>query len=116
MPIQAILFDIYQWTRPKAIAFMKKHNYHYLKIHDTERYHRFRMVKPNKRYIYQTKHLPKGVTLILYYDPKIHQHIIAGFDLSSIPSDANAFYRNTVINLYLTSVSVGDHYQNLLIR
>ena len=53
MPIQAILFDIYQWTRPQAIAFMKKHNYHYLKIHDTERYHRFRMVKPNERFVYQ---------------------------------------------------------------
>ena len=71
MPMQSILFDIYKWTPEQAIAFMKRHKYHYLKLYESARFHRFRVVPPNKRYIYRTKNIGKGIKIILYYDPLI---------------------------------------------
>lgn len=47
MSIQSILFSKDQWTKNKAINWLKRYGYKHSKIHITDNYLRFRQSKPN---------------------------------------------------------------------
>jgi len=52
--IQAILFEKDKFTADKARKFLKKHKYRPIKrVHKTENYLRYRLVKPKKGAMYR---------------------------------------------------------------
>ena len=65
--IQSIVFDKDNWTKAKAIKWLKKHGHTGLECDEKENTLRFRQIEPNKKYNYITKSLPNEIQLIIAY-------------------------------------------------
>ena len=51
--IQAIIFEKDKFTIPQAKAWLKKHEYKYIKYDITDNFYRFRLIEPKKKGFYR---------------------------------------------------------------
>ena len=65
--IQSILFKRPEWTKAKAIKWLKEHDFEFDDIDTKPEHLRFRQKEPNNGYSYITKKLPNGIDLIIGY-------------------------------------------------
>jgi hypothetical protein len=69
--IQSVVFSKDNWTKAKAIKWLKKHDFEGLECDEKENTLRFRQKEPNKKYKYITKSLPNEIELIITYKNKL---------------------------------------------
>lgn len=62
--IQSLLFPIKKYTKQKAIRWIKKHGYKYIKIDKTKDYLRFRQISPKEFKRFRTIKLGDGIKAI----------------------------------------------------
>lgn len=65
--IQSILFKRPEWTKAKAIKWLKEHDFEFDDIDTKPEHLRFRQKEPNNGYSYITKKLSNGIDLIIGY-------------------------------------------------
>ena len=65
--VQSILFKRPEWTKAKAIKWLKEHDFEFDDIDTKPEHLRFRQKEPNNGYSYITKKLPNGINLIIGY-------------------------------------------------
>lgn len=62
--IQSLLFPIKKYTKQKALKWIKKHGYKYIKIDKTKDYLRFRQISPKVFKRFRTINIGKGIKAI----------------------------------------------------
>lgn len=68
--VQSILFDNDKWTKRKAVAWLKKHDYTGLDVDEKENTLRYRQVEPDEKNKYITKDIGNGIQLVIMYPHK----------------------------------------------
>jgi len=46
--IQSVLFDKTKWTKKSSLQWLLKHNYKFIKCHETDHYYRYRQEDPEQ--------------------------------------------------------------------
>lgn len=67
MVVQSILFNKLYFTKRKAIEWLEDNEFVPLKIHETDKFYRFRMLEPKKGSRYRVKKFNKGIEFIFMY-------------------------------------------------
>lgn len=68
--VQSILFDKDKWTKRRAVAWLKKHDYTGLDVDEKENTLRYRQVEPDDKNKYITKDIGNGIQLVIMYPHK----------------------------------------------
>jgi hypothetical protein len=64
--VQTVLIPRSKFTMLRAVNWLKKHGYKYLKVDVTKNYYRFRQKTPKNGILYYSYKLPNGVIIVLH--------------------------------------------------
>jgi hypothetical protein len=68
--VQSVLFSKPEWTKRRAVNWLKKHDFTGLEVDDKPEHFRFRQVEPSKKCRYATKSIGNDIEFIIMYSNK----------------------------------------------
>lgn len=75
--VQSVYFKKKDFSKEQALSWLLKHNYKFIKIHETDKYYKFRQFDPkelkkNGYTVYRYLSLKNGIILILVYQDHLY--------------------------------------------